>query len=63
MTPSDAVRAVADELAAVGVPDPRVDAELLVAHVLRTTRSGLYAVRDRVDESRLRPLLERRRLR
>jgi release factor glutamine methyltransferase len=39
-------------LAEAGVDTPRVDAELLLAHVLGTTRSGVYADLDRdVDES------------
>jgi release factor glutamine methyltransferase len=39
----DAVRAVERELAAARVPDPRTDAELLVAHVAGRTRSALPA--------------------
>ena len=60
MTPREAVGSVAAELAAAGVPDPRVDAELLVAHVVGSSRSGVYAVDGSVDESLLRPLVERR---
>ena len=66
MTPLEAVHDVARELDAVGVPSPRVDAEHLVAHVLGSTRSGLYAS-DRelsADElGRLAALVERRRAR
>jgi release factor glutamine methyltransferase len=47
-------------LAAVGVDSPRVDAELLVAHVLGTTRSGVYADLDREVDGSLEPLLSRR---
>ncbi len=49
-------------LAAAGVDTPRVDAELLVAHLLGSTRSG---VRARLDEevAGLEPLLVRREAR
>ena len=47
-------------LAAVGVDSPRVDAELLVAHVLGTTRSGVYGDLDREVDGSLEPLLSRR---
>ena len=63
MTALDAVSAVERELAAARVPDPRTDAELLVAHVLGTTRSRLYVSADVVDARRraqLRSLVERR---
>jgi release factor glutamine methyltransferase len=60
VTPREAVASVEAELAAAGVPEPRVDAELLVAHVLGSTRSGVYAVDESVDEAALRPLVERR---
>ena len=43
MKPLDAVHVVARTLDEAGVPSPRVDAELLVAHVLGKTRSRLYA--------------------
>jgi release factor glutamine methyltransferase len=39
----DALRESERRLAAAGVPTPRVDAELLVAHAVGTTRTGLYA--------------------
>jgi release factor glutamine methyltransferase len=58
----DAVRQVEQELDAAGVPSPRVDAEYLVAHVVASSRSQLYA-RAPLDGSalaRLRPLVERR---
>jgi release factor glutamine methyltransferase len=35
------IRAAAERLASVGVPSPRTDAELLAAHVLGVTRTGL----------------------
>jgi release factor glutamine methyltransferase len=47
-------------LAVVGVDSPRVDAELLLAHVLGTTRSGVYADLDRQVDGSLEPLLVRR---
>jgi release factor glutamine methyltransferase len=50
-------------LAAAGVDSPRVDAELLLAHVLGTTRSGVYADLDREVDGSLEPLLRRRELR
>ena len=46
-----------------GVPSPRVDAELLLAHVLHTTRSGLYADTDREVDGAWEPLLARREAR
>lgn len=64
MTPLEAVRVVARELDAAGVPSPRVDAEHLVADALGLSRSGLYAADGAVEEqelARLRSLVERRR--
>jgi release factor glutamine methyltransferase len=49
---SDLVRDAARRLAAAGVPDPDVDAELLAAHVLDGNRGGVQAAMvrgDRVD--------------
>ncbi len=43
MSPLEAVRQVEARLAENGVPSPRVDAELLVAHVLGVSRTGIYA--------------------
>jgi len=64
--PLDAVHVVARTLDEAGVPSPRVDAELLVAHVLGKTRSRLYAS-DRAmadgELARLGALVERRRAR
>jgi release factor glutamine methyltransferase len=63
MTPLEAVRDVARELGEAGVPSPRVDAEILIAHVMGCRRSDLYSgFRDvSPDElDRLRPLVERR---
>jgi len=42
----EALRLAERELAAAGVDTPRVDAELLLGHVLRTSRSGVYAQSD-----------------
>ena len=55
-----AVDTVAAQLAAAGVPNPRADAELLVAHVLGSTRTGVYTTDATIDEAWLRPLVERR---
>jgi release factor glutamine methyltransferase len=49
-----AIELAARRLEAAGCESPRVDAELLLAHVLETTRSGLYAESRRAlsdDES------------
>jgi len=54
-------------LGRAGVPEPRTDAELLVAHVLGVCRSTLMAMvrceLDDVKRARLRRLVERRRAR
>jgi len=66
LIPLDVVRNVARELDEAGVPSPRVDAELLVAHVLGLSRSELYSSDVDLAEpqsSRLGTLVERRRLR
>ncbi len=66
MSPLDAVHQVARELDEAGVPSPRVDAELLVAHVLGLSRTELYAADRPVGDeqlTRLRALVERRRAR
>jgi release factor glutamine methyltransferase len=51
-------------LAAAGCETPRVDAEILLAHVLRTNRAALYAESRRqlstAEEHELRALLDRR---
>ena len=60
MNPREAVDAVEGELAAAGVPEPRVDAEWLVAHVLGTSRTGVYTADGEVDADRLRALVDRR---
>ena len=66
MTPLEAVRMVAQELDESGVPSPRVDAEILVAHVLGVSRSEVYSADGQLSEKELRRLYsarDRRRLR
>jgi release factor glutamine methyltransferase len=63
MIPLEAVRDVARELDAAGVPSPRVDAEYIVGHVLGLSRSELYSSAADLTEpeaSRLRVLATRR---
>ena len=63
---SDLVRDTARRFAAAGVPDAQVDAELLVAHVLETSRGGVQAASVRGDRmpdtaaTALAPLVDRR---
>ncbi|HZQ89891.1 MAG TPA: peptide chain release factor N(5)-glutamine methyltransferase [Gaiellaceae bacterium] len=59
MTARDAIAEAERRLAAAGVDTPRVDAELLVAHLLGVSRTQLYADLDREVDG-LEPLLERR---
>lgn len=60
------LRAVAQQLAEAGVPDPLVDAELLLGHVLGRSRGGVQAAALRgdalseADAARLADLVERR---
>jgi release factor glutamine methyltransferase len=56
----DALAEAERRLEAAGVDTPRVDAELLVAHVLGTTRTGVYAKLDAEVDGALEPLLARR---
>jgi release factor glutamine methyltransferase len=58
--PRELTKAVEVELVAAGIPDPRVDAEWLVAHALGSSRTGIYTSDELVDVERLRPLVERR---
>ena len=60
MNAREALAEAERRLAAVGVDSPRVDAELLLAHVLGTTRSGVYSDLDREVDDSLEPLLSRR---
>lgn len=61
---ADALRDASERLAAAGCETPRVDAEILAAHVLRTTRSELHADSRRAlttgEADALRSLLDRR---
>ena len=65
-TVADVVRATALRFASAGIPDPQVDAELLVAHVLSTSRGGVQAAAVRGDRlsadaaAALAPLVDRR---
>ena len=66
MKPLEAVREVERDLEDARVPSPRVDAELLVAHVGGVARSGLYAREAPLDDAELaalRTLVARRRTR
>jgi release factor glutamine methyltransferase len=58
-----ALQQAEQRLAAAGVDTPRVDAELLLAHVLGTTRSGVYAKLDAEVDGALEQLLARRETR
>ena len=60
MTVREALRLAERELAAAGVDTPRVDAELLVGHVLGTSRSGVYAQADAEVPGTWQVLLGRR---
>ena len=60
MTVREALRLAERELAAAGVDTPRVDAELLLAHVLGTSRSGVYAEADAEVPDTWQVLLGRR---
>ena len=63
MTAREALAEAERRLAAAGVETPRVDAELLVAHVLGTTRSGIYAEPEVEVDGPLESLLARREAR
>lgn len=56
----EALRLGEQELAAAGVDTPRVDAELLVAHVLGVSRSAVYAHADDAVPDTYGDLLRRR---
>ena len=60
MTVAEALRLAEARLAEVGVDTPRVDAELLLAHVLGTTRTGVHERRDEEVPAEFDALLERR---
>jgi release factor glutamine methyltransferase len=60
VTAREALAEAERRLEAAGIDTPRVDAELLVAHVLGTTRSGVYARLDARVDGALEPMLVRR---
>jgi release factor glutamine methyltransferase len=60
VTVAAALRLAAERLAEAGVDTPDVDAELLLAHLLGTTRSGVRAARDLQAPTGFDELLERR---
>jgi len=64
VTVREALAQVAERLAAAACETPRVDAELLLAHVLGTTRSGVLAEGERLldgaEEAELDTLVGRR---
>jgi release factor glutamine methyltransferase len=61
VTVAEALAEAERRLAAAGVDTPRVDAELLVGHVLGVTRTEVYADRSReLAPGALEPLLRRR---
>jgi release factor glutamine methyltransferase len=61
VTAGEALAEAERRLAAAGVDTPRVDAELLVGHVLGLTRTQVYADRSlEVETAALEPLLRRR---
>jgi release factor glutamine methyltransferase len=63
VTVAEVLRVAERELGEAGVDTPRVDAELLVAHVLGVSRSGVYGASEQEMPPGLEPLLERRRRR
>lgn len=67
LTVRDVLAAAAARLAAAGVDSPRVDAELLLGHVLGCTRTFLFAhaldAVSEADQAALEPLLRRREAR
>jgi release factor glutamine methyltransferase len=60
VTVTTALRHAERELTAAGVDTPRVDAELLLAHVLGVSRSEVYARADHVVPDTYEVLLRRR---
>jgi release factor glutamine methyltransferase len=63
VTVAEALRLAEQQLAEAGVETPRVDAELLVAHALGVTRSGVYSDPHRDAPAEIARLVERRRQR
>jgi release factor glutamine methyltransferase len=62
VSPRRAIVETEGRLTAAGIETPRIDAEWLVAHVLRVPRSRLYEAGD-VDSQLLEPLVRRREAR
>jgi len=60
VTVTEAVRFAERQLADAGVDTPRVDAELLLAHVFGVSRSGVYALDEREVPGTFQVLLGRR---
>jgi release factor glutamine methyltransferase len=60
VTVTEAVRFAERQLADAGVDTPRVDAELLLAHVFGVSRSGVYALHEREVPGTFQVLLGRR---
>jgi release factor glutamine methyltransferase len=60
VTVAEALRLAERQLASAGVDTPRVDAELLLAHVLGVSRTGVYANDEREVPGRFQVLLGRR---
>jgi release factor glutamine methyltransferase len=60
VTVTEAARFAERQLADAGVETPRVDAELLLAHVFGVSRSGVYALDEREVPGTFRVLLGRR---
>ncbi len=60
MNPRVAVAAVEARLDAAGVPDPRTDAEILVAHVAGVSRSEVAVSEAEIDPDALEELVARR---
>ena len=60
MTVAEALRLAEEQLAAADIDTPRVDAELLVSHVLGLSRTEVLLQRDRDVPGELDSLLERR---
>ena len=63
MTVGEALRLAEQRLGEAGVDTPSVDAELLLAHVLGVTRTGVHERRDHDVPAEFDALLERRRQR
>jgi release factor glutamine methyltransferase len=63
VTVGEALRHAEEQLGEAGVDTPYVDAELLLAHVLGVSRTGVYERRSQAVPAEFDALLERRRKR